>query len=273
MKLHSRKAFTLVEVLIYSALLVVVSTLLVSILGIVARIGNTTSSASEVAAQANFILQNIGRMVAASSAVDVDLAGQTILKIYNKDYAMVPTTVTLVGGNIVVTDASGSAPLNTSKVVVNTLTFKRMINSGGFDTIGVDLTLSFNTNNPQQMLTRSLSTAISRASAATFDGGLFPNASDSLDVGAAGSRWANGFFSGNLAIGGGAGVGLSSAPLSPILLEVAGGVRINTALAKPGCGASSRGTFWVTQGGAGVKDSVQVCAKDVAEVYAWRTIY
>jgi hypothetical protein len=33
------------------------------------------------------------------------------------------------------------------------------------------------------------------------------------------------------------------------------------------------GAFWVTQGGAGVKDPVEVCAKDAANAYAWRNFY
>lgn len=56
-------------------------------------------------------------------------------------------------------------------------------------------------------------------------------------------------------------------------LEVNGGVRLNTTTAKPTCDAAARGTFWVTQGAAGVKDDVEVCAKDAADAYAWRLIY
>lgn len=56
-------------------------------------------------------------------------------------------------------------------------------------------------------------------------------------------------------------------------LEVNGGVRLNTATAQPACDSTTRGTFWVTQGGAGVKDAVEVCAKDAADSYAWRTLY
>jgi hypothetical protein len=56
-------------------------------------------------------------------------------------------------------------------------------------------------------------------------------------------------------------------------LEVNGGARLNTAAAAPACGATTRGTFWVVQGATGVKDTVQVCAKDAANAYAWRTIY
>jgi hypothetical protein len=56
-------------------------------------------------------------------------------------------------------------------------------------------------------------------------------------------------------------------------LEVNGGVRLNTALSKPTCDPSSRGTFWITQGGAGVKDAVEVCAKDASDSFAWRAVY
>jgi hypothetical protein len=43
--------------------------------------------------------------------------------------------------------------------------------------------------------------------------------------------------------------------------------------AAPTCDAAHRGQFNYVAGGSGVKDIVQVCAKDVANAYAWRTIY
>jgi hypothetical protein len=42
---------------------------------------------------------------------------------------------------------------------------------------------------------------------------------------------------------------------------------------KPTCAVAERGTFWYVAGGAGVKDTVEVCAKDAANAYAWRVIY
>jgi hypothetical protein len=54
----------------------------------------------------------------------------------------------------------------------------------------------------------------------------------------------------------------------------AGGLRTNSdGAAKPTCNAAYRGFTWYTPGGAGVKDDFQVCGKDVADAYAWRTIY
>ncbi len=39
------------------------------------------------------------------------------------------------------------------------------------------------------------------------------------------------------------------------------------------CDATHRGTFNYVAGGSGEKDTVQVCAKDASDRYAWRTIY
>ena len=56
-------------------------------------------------------------------------------------------------------------------------------------------------------------------------------------------------------------------------LEVNGGIRLNTVTAQPTCDSTVRGTLWFTQGGVGVADQLEVCAKDAANAYAWRTIY
>jgi len=56
-------------------------------------------------------------------------------------------------------------------------------------------------------------------------------------------------------------------------LEVNGGIKLNTTDVKPACDATTRGTLWFTQGAAGVKDDMEVCAKDAADVYMWRILY
>lgn len=51
-----------------------------------------------------------------------------------------------------------------------------------------------------------------------------------------------------------------------------GGIQL-TSGTQPTCSVTTRFLFWTVAGGSGVKDSVQVCAKDASNVYAWRTIY
>lgn len=67
----------------------------------------------------------------------------------------------------------------------------------------------------------------------------------------------------------GVGVGIANPTAA---LEVKGGARLNTTAAQPACSSTTRGEFWFTQGATNVKDSAQVCAKDVANAYAWRTL-
>jgi hypothetical protein len=43
--------------------------------------------------------------------------------------------------------------------------------------------------------------------------------------------------------------------------------------AAPTCDSTTRGRFWYVPGAGGVKDVVEVCAKDAADAYAWRAIY
>lgn len=53
-------------------------------------------------------------------------------------------------------------------------------------------------------------------------------------------------------------------------LEVNGGLRLNTAIVKPTtCTSAQRGTVWLTQGGAGVADMLEVCVKDANGNYLW----
>ena len=117
----NNKAFTLVELLIYSAILVVVSTLLVSVLSVVTRIAGTENASSEIAHQGNFIMQTIQRLVRESSLVEVP--NPTTLVIYPSNYTTSSTTIILSGVKINLTDASGVSNLNTPKVNITGLVF------------------------------------------------------------------------------------------------------------------------------------------------------
>jgi len=51
------------------------------------------------------------------------------------------------------------------------------------------------------------------------------------------------------------------------------GLRVSSRQAKPACDSSVWGLQWYTQGASGTKDTLQVCAKDASNAYAWRTLY
>jgi hypothetical protein len=51
-----------------------------------------------------------------------------------------------------------------------------------------------------------------------------------------------------------------------------GGARLVDSGAKPTCSVTNRGVLNTVWGGAGVADTVEVCSKDGADAYAWRTL-
>lgn len=62
--------------------------------------------------------------------------------------------------------------------------------------------------------------------------------------------------------------------VSGVSLRTTLGVRLNTSGggSKPTCDSSIRGMVWYVQGGAGVADTVEICAKAAADTYAWRSM-
>lgn len=55
-------------------------------------------------------------------------------------------------------------------------------------------------------------------------------------------------------------------------VPAAGQLRLHdTGMVKPACGAGHAGEHWYEAGAPGVADTYEVCTKDAADVYAWRT--
>jgi hypothetical protein len=74
--------------------------------------------------------------------------------------------------------------------------------------------------------------------------------------------------------------GVANAILVGTMAATAAGQTLNVnaklglaSIASYTCDATTRGQFNYIAGGTGVKDIVQVCAKDGADAYAWRAIY
>lgn len=56
-------------------------------------------------------------------------------------------------------------------------------------------------------------------------------------------------------------------------IDINGAIKLGDEGTKPACNSAHRGTLFPTFGGTGVKDSLELCAKDAADAYAWRVIY
>ncbi len=195
--MKNNKGFSLVELLIYISIVTVVSGFLTVILMTTTRVHNQESADAEVTGQIDFVMQTVNRLVRESS--NVENATSASLKLRMKDSAKDPTCVSLAGGVIKLSEGNttgnpqdcspSTSDLTNSRVIVDQLSFKKFSQYPGHDTVSVDLQMSYNTQNPQIKVSRSLQSAIGRVSAATFDSDVLPGGSYNFSLGQSGSPW------------------------------------------------------------------------------------
>ncbi|MFH0712614.1 MAG: prepilin-type N-terminal cleavage/methylation domain-containing protein, partial [Candidatus Jorgensenbacteria bacterium] len=202
---NSKSGFTLVEVLIYTIIFAVSAVFMVGILMSITRVQSRQSSVNEVNAQINFVDKTIQRLVREASLVDM-AAGEatTTLNLRMASSTLDPTTIYVDASNtaIYLQEGSGDAQaLTDSNVTINNFLVTKYENPGGPTIVQVDLTLEFNTTSPQAQAVRTLRTAVTKISAATFDSSILPNSNNAYDVGNAANNWKDAYFSGNIGIG------------------------------------------------------------------------
>ncbi len=210
-KIYSLGAFSILEVIIYTAIFTAVIGLAVGIFIGAVKIGNRETASAEVTSQLNFVLQSIERLASRSSNFDIISGTATsTLKLRMPAPASNPTCVFLSGGVIKIAGPDGSnrncdfanaTNLTNNKVIVDRLNFTKITFYPGHDNVLIDLQLTYNSADPQSRVVRSLQSAIPRVSAATFDDNLLPGSDNTYDFGLTGTRWRNGLFSGNLRAG------------------------------------------------------------------------
>jgi len=201
--LKSKAGFTLIELLIYVGLLSLTSGFLISILAVTARIQNRQISSYEVTSQSSFALDYIKRAVRESSAIENE-PGKTLsyIKLRAKNPQKDPTYIVLIGGGQIQIKegANASTTITTNKISVDNLQFTKFVNYPGHDALQINLTASYNTQNPQFNFSQTFASAISRVSAATFDDSLTPGTNNTFDLGQPLVNWRNAFFGGNLTV-------------------------------------------------------------------------
>ncbi len=269
---HSRRGFTIIELLIFTAVFSIMAVAFLSALVSAIQIQVKQIAASEVNQQSQFLLDTIQYYVQGASLVELSSdTATTTLKLRMSSSSTDPLYIYL-SGNVVYlkqTDSGVAEPLTSTKVAVSNLTFTKRANNPGHDSVNVLFTIAYNTSSPTQSFLQNLQLSVARFGAATLDSNVVPASNNTYKLGTAAQDWQSinntlFFSSSNVGIG-------ASSPGQT--LEVNGGLRLNTVTAQPTCASAQRGTFWVVESGAGVKDSVQVCAKDAGDAYSWRTIY
>ncbi len=202
-----KSGFSLVELLIYVGIFAVSSVFLISILTVVTQVQLKQVSVSELNQQLSFVNDTVKRVVQSSSLIDMQSGVSSSTLALRMASSSVDKTYIYSSGTILYLEEinnSGTAtitPLTDSNVIVDGFSATKYENPTGFSVVGIQLMLSYNTNNAKASATRSLQTAVGRISAAEFDSSVYPNADASHDLGTSLKKWKDAYFSGVLGIG------------------------------------------------------------------------
>lgn len=208
----SQTGFTLVELLIYTAIFIVAAGLLTSVLVITTRIENTEIVSTQVGQELNLVLDNVQRLVRDASLVEKVYEGTDeasacttfcSLKLRMKDSALDPTVIRSTATAVYLKQGAGAeTTLTSNHVVINNLKFTKFDIQGGHATVQVDATLTYNSTSPALQISKTLRSAVGRVSAATFDSDLLPDSTAAnRSVGASATSWKNLFLTGLLKLG------------------------------------------------------------------------
>ena len=223
---NSSYGFTLVEMLLYVALFVIASTFIVGILATVMRLKEREVGTVEVGEQLSFVTTLVKRLVGESSLIDMPVGVTTsTLTIRMSSSTLDATTLSVASGTIVMREGNGGSPvsLTDAKVFAESFLVTKYENAASGAVVRLDITLRQNTENPSLQFSRTFRGAFSRASAATFDSHLVPNANQTWDIGNASMSWRD-LYARDAAFMGFMGIG--TAPSASARLKVNGDIAV-----------------------------------------------
>jgi hypothetical protein len=202
-KIGNLAGFTTIEILIYITIFSVLAIFLVSLLTTFTRVEIKQVGSREVVGQTGFVSSIIQDTVKRSSLIDMPFGQATsVITLRMASSSLDPTSIYASSGVIYLKQGTDNPISLTSNNVKVTSFSATKHNISGSSVLEVNLSLEYNSPNPASNFSQSLQFAVSRISAATFDTSLYPASSTPLDLGSNSSKWGNGFFSGDLNVGG-----------------------------------------------------------------------
>src|SRR3989344_1950392 len=145
--LNSRRGFTIIELLIFTAIFSIMSVAFLSALVSAIQIQVKQLATSEVNQQSQFLLDTIQYYVQSASLVELPSdTATTTLKLRTSSSSTDPLYIYLSGDVVYLkqTDSGAAEALTSSKVAVSNLTFTKRANNPGHDSVNVLFTIAYN---------------------------------------------------------------------------------------------------------------------------------
>lgn len=198
---RSSKAFTLIEILIYTAIFSVVAAGIIGVAWNVTRIHTSQIAENEVDENLRYVMDLINSKVRDASIIQ-DATGTTLI-LQMPDSTKSPVIFSLNNGTIFMQEGTADPVAITSdKVVVTALEFQRVSMPRAKDGIRINLTIAYKEPTGSTGAEREYLTTVSRVHAIVFDSDILPRDSNLYNVGLDVARWKSGYFSDNINVGG-----------------------------------------------------------------------
>lgn len=187
-----RGGFTLMELLIFLAIFSVVVIAFTTIFLSILRVYSRQSSSAEVNRQTQVVLQTIQYYVERSSLLDMATGQATsTIKLRMGESSIDPAYIYVSSGTVYLKETDSGTPqaLTNNKVTVSNVSFKKRNNSPGHDSVDINFTMEYVTDNIEKRFLQNLDTGVARVSAATFDSDIVASSSNTYSLGTAAGNW------------------------------------------------------------------------------------
>ena len=160
--IKQQSGFTLVELLLVMALFAMLLTALTDMFVSVLHVQSESETNAVVMSDGRYILSRVGYDITHATAVSTPAAiggsgASLVITVGGNAY-----TYALSGGNLQLTNNNGTNNLNTSETTISGLTFQRIGNAGGKDTIRMTFTVTSKATSNQGAKTETFTTTVGR---------------------------------------------------------------------------------------------------------------
>ncbi|HON22097.1 MAG TPA: prepilin-type N-terminal cleavage/methylation domain-containing protein, partial [Candidatus Paceibacterota bacterium] len=198
---RSSKAFTLIEILIYTAIFSVVAAGIIGVAWNVTRIHTSQIAENEVDENLRYVMNLINSKVRDASIIQQATGTTLILQMSDPNKS--PVIFSLNNGTMFMQEGTADPIAITSdRVAITSLEFQKVSMPGAKDGVRVNLTIAYKEPAGTTGAQREYLTTITKVNAITFSEDILPGNPNLYNIGMDVARWKNGYFSGNVNVTG-----------------------------------------------------------------------